>query len=142
MQRTDSYGTWDSDDGIAWVLTTPDAAWLSAQQAVPVEPEPADALAELARNSAAASGLAPIGSKDLMDELIAEVDPLITAITAIPGPSRTDAQKERLADLRREKNVYRSLKAMIANDIVQSRFAMMLDGGPARVRQEDVDGSE
>lgn len=47
MQRTDSYGTWDSDDGIAWVLTTPDAAWLSAQQAVPVEPEPADALAEL-----------------------------------------------------------------------------------------------
>lgn len=32
MERTDDYGTWSSDDGTTWTLTTPSQAWLDAQR--------------------------------------------------------------------------------------------------------------
>ena len=38
MERTDSNGQWQSDDGVAWVLVTPSAAFLAQRAA---DPEPA-----------------------------------------------------------------------------------------------------
>jgi hypothetical protein len=39
MERTDSNGTWESDDGVTWMLVTPSAAFY-AQQAADPEPAP------------------------------------------------------------------------------------------------------
>ena len=38
MERTDANGEWQSDDGVAWVLVTPSAAFLAQRAA---DPEPA-----------------------------------------------------------------------------------------------------
>lgn len=89
------------------------------------------------------------------DELTPITD-AIAAITAIPGPQRTDAQKDRLEGLRiaanqqrrqirvlrQQATMLRTLRTLTRQGIIQARFAMVLDGGPNRVRQSDVDGDE
>ena len=39
MERTDTNGLWQSDNGITWLLVTPSAAFI-AQQAADPQPEP------------------------------------------------------------------------------------------------------
>ena len=90
------------------------------------------------------------------DNPVPELDAQITAITDIAAPSRTQEQKDMLALLRLVKkmnaeqvsqarrivNLQRRVKTLQRNLSIVGRFAMFLDGGPSRVRQEDIDGDE
>lgn len=39
MERIDDYGTWFSDDGTTWTLTTPSQTWADAQRPEPTPRE-------------------------------------------------------------------------------------------------------
>ena len=120
------------------------------------DPDPdADSISYM--NSAIADTVSSISSLvDPPDEPLTAINNSISAITAIPANQRTDAQKDKLELLRIVKaqhlvnvdqyrsilNLQRRVKTLQRNHTIIARFAMMLDGGPNRVRESDVNGSE
>ena len=92
------------------------------------------------------------GDDDPLDDLNAQ----IAAIVAVPGPSRTQEQRDMLDLLRIVKALHltvvgqqralldaqRRVKTLQRNLSIAARFAMFLDGGQQRVRQTDIDGDE
>lgn len=120
------------------------------------DPDPdADSIAYM--NNAINDTVASITSLvDPPDEPLTAINNSIAAITAIPANQRTDTQKDKLELLRIVKaqhlvNVdqYRSIvdlqrrvKTLQRNHTILARFAMMLDGGPSRVRESDISGDE
>ena len=83
---------------------------------------------------------AVVGSLAHMAAEIAANQAAIAVITAIAANSRTESQKAELAMRRQLLALQRVVKVSIRNDIVDSRYGLLLDGG--RARREDISGSE
>ena len=83
---------------------------------------------------------AVVGSLAHMDAEIAANQAAIAVITAIAANSRTESQKAELAMRRQLLALQRVVKVSIRNDIVDSRYGLLLDGG--RARPGDISGSE
>jgi len=83
---------------------------------------------------------AVVGSLAHMDAEIAANQAAIGVITAIAANSRTESQKAELAMRRQLLALQRVVKVSIRNDIVDSRYGLLLDGG--RARPGDIAGSE
>jgi hypothetical protein len=83
---------------------------------------------------------AVVGSLAHMDAEIATNQAAIAVITAIAANARTESQKAELAMRRQLATLMRVVKVSIRNDIVDSRYGLLLDGG--RARPEDIAGSE
>jgi hypothetical protein len=83
---------------------------------------------------------AVVGSLAHMDAEIAANQAAIAGITAIAAGSRTESQKAELAMRRQLLALQRVVKVSIRNDIVDSRYGLLLDGG--RARPEDIGGNE
>ena len=83
---------------------------------------------------------AVVGSLAHMDAEIAANQAAIAVITAIAANSRTESQKAELAMRRQLLALQRVVKVSIRNDIVDSRYGLLLDGG--RARPEDISGNE
>jgi len=91
-----------------------------------------------------------------VNDPLTAINASIAVITAIAANQRTDAQKDTLELLRivkaQQQAIFsltgevldnrRRIKVLQRNHSVLARFAMFLDGGPQRVRQGDIDGSE
>ena len=119
------------------------------------DPNPVGSLARLSDDidalSAAATGELAVAQTEL-DAINAD----IAVITDLTPAERTDLQKRELsllrhiksvqqrniASLRMELTLLRTLRSLSRTVIVNARFSMMLDGGPARVRQSDLDADE
>lgn len=80
------------------------------------------------------------GSLANIDAEIATNQAAIAVITAIAAGSRTESQKAELAMRRQMLALQRVVKVSIRNDIVDSRYGLLLDGG--RARPEDISGAE
>ena len=83
---------------------------------------------------------AVVGSLAHMAAEIAANQAAIAGITPIAANSRTESQKAELAMRRQLLALQRVVKVSIRNDIVDSRYGLLLDGG--RARSEDISGSE
>jgi hypothetical protein len=83
---------------------------------------------------------AVVGSLAHMNAEIAANQAAISVITAIAANSRTESQKAELAMRRQMLTLQRVVKVSIRNDIVDSRYGLLLDGG--RARPEDISGTE
>ena len=83
---------------------------------------------------------AVVGSLAHMAAEIAANQAAIAVITAIAANARTESQKAELAMRRQLLALQRVVKVSIRNDIVDSRYGLLLDGG--RARPEDIGGNE
>jgi hypothetical protein len=80
---------------------------------------------------------------------IAATQTEINVITAIAAGSRTEVQKAELRGLRKDIALQRALldsqrlnKKLVRNDMAVSRFGLLFHGGPAQVRDADLNGSD
>lgn len=90
-------------------------------------------------NTAIAANVAAVAATQ------AEID----VITAIAANARTEVQKAELRSLRKDIALQRALldsqrlnKKLVRNDMAVSRFNLLFHGGPAQVRDADLNGSD
>ncbi len=83
---------------------------------------------------------AVVGSLAHMAAEIAANQAAISVITAIAANQRTESQKVELSVRRQLIALQRVVKVSIRNDIVDSRYGLLLDGG--RARPEDIASNE